>query len=134
MANSPSPLAGRVSISSDPDKSRRRPVRGNSLVPIIEETPPIGDELDMVPSTEEGALPREMLAAAHLLATSAEEASRDNACAQTVQLWLRWNAAFEQITAQMHEPGQNFSELQDMLDQLDQLRSKAVALSEDLID
>jgi hypothetical protein len=50
-----------------------------------------------------------------------------------LQLWLSWNAAHTELTSCMFEVQHNSAMLEDLLDQVEQLRLKAVKLSEQLI-
>ena len=48
-------------------------------------------------------------------------------------LWLQWNQAHEQITRTLFDSGKPDQQLEDLMDQLDRMRKKAVSLSEGLI-
>lgn len=58
---------------------------------------------------------------------------RDLRAKQALTLWLRWNAAYEQTTARMFQPGANIDSLQQVMDEMDELRRQAIALSRDLL-
>ena len=55
---------------------------------------------------------------------------------QSVELWMKWHTAHERLTAAMfacrHEPAQQAEVMQEM-DQLDQLRWRAVEISQELL-
>jgi len=53
---------------------------------------------------------------------------------EALVLWLRWNQAYEHVTEQMFQAGQNPAQLQDIMDQMDDLRREAVAQSQQLLD
>jgi len=61
-------------------------------------------------------------------ATDSEPAWRD-----ALQLWLRWNTAHTELTSRMFEVQHNSAMMEDLLDQVEQLRLQAVKLSEQLI-
>lgn len=63
-------------------------------------------------------------------AQSQEHAARVR---QALTLWLRWNAAYEQTTARMFQPGASIDSLQQIMDEMDALRRQAVELSRELI-
>lgn len=48
--------------------------------------------------------------------------------------WLRWNEAYENVTAIMYDKRQNPEQLEQLMDQMDALRRRAVELSEQLLD
>ena len=50
-----------------------------------------------------------------------------------IELWLRWNTAQEKVTAFMFSHGHDRQQVEDLLDQVEQLRHRAVKLSEQLI-
>lgn len=52
---------------------------------------------------------------------------------QALTLWLRWNAAYEQTTSRMFQPGANLDALQQIMDDVDTLRRQAVEMSRDLL-
>ncbi len=52
---------------------------------------------------------------------------------EALMLWLSWNSTHEKLTARMCKPGQNQDKLEVLMDELDQLRSRAIALSEKLM-
>ena len=49
-------------------------------------------------------------------------------------MWLRWNEAQELATARMFSAGRRVESIEDLLDQIDQLRHAAVSLSRELLD
>ena len=53
---------------------------------------------------------------------------------KALSLWLQWNEAYEKVTACMAQLGdENAHRLEDMLDQLDQMRLRAAKLSAKLV-
>jgi hypothetical protein len=53
---------------------------------------------------------------------------------EALVLWLRWNRAYEQLTARMFNSHRDPDQLQAILDDADQLRSEAMARSHELLD
>lgn len=53
---------------------------------------------------------------------------------EALVLWLRWNQAYEHVTEQMFQAGQDPARLQQLMDQMDDLRREAVAQSQQLLD
>ena len=53
---------------------------------------------------------------------------------EALALWLKWNDVFEKATAAMFERRLNLQQLHDSMDQADELRRKAVQLSQELLD
>lgn len=53
---------------------------------------------------------------------------------EALVLWLRWNQAYEHVTERMFQSGQNPARLQEMMDQMDDLRREAVVQSQQLLD
>ena len=49
-------------------------------------------------------------------------------------LWLRWNNAYERVTAAIYDSRQDPCEQEELMDQMDQLRQQAVAMSHELLD
>jgi hypothetical protein len=62
-----------------------------------------------------------------------EEADMPNRCAEVLRLWLEWNEAYDTITERLFQVGNDRRRQEDLLDQLDALRRKAVKMSEDLL-
>jgi hypothetical protein len=60
-------------------------------------------------------------------------ADTDPAWRDALQLWLRWNTAHTELTSRMFEVQHNSAMMEDLLDQVEQLRLEAVKLSEQLI-
>ncbi|MCE9543944.1 MAG: hypothetical protein K8T25_00235 [Planctomycetia bacterium] len=52
---------------------------------------------------------------------------------EAVMLWLSWNSTYEKLTAKMCKPGQDQAKLEILMDEMDQLRKRAIELSEKLI-
>jgi len=52
---------------------------------------------------------------------------------EALMLWLSWNSTYEKLTAKMCKSGQNQEKLERMMDELDELRSRALQLSEQII-
>jgi len=48
-------------------------------------------------------------------------------------LWLSWNSTYEKVTARMCKPGQDSAKLEAMMDEMDQLRKRAIELSEEVL-
>ena len=53
---------------------------------------------------------------------------------KALSMWLRWNDAHEEATTQMFSAGRRVELIEDVLDQIDQLRHEAVLLSRQLLD
>jgi methylphosphotriester-DNA--protein-cysteine methyltransferase len=53
---------------------------------------------------------------------------------ETLVLWLRWNQAYEHVAEQMLQAGHDSARLEQLMDQMDELRRKAVAQSHQLLD
>jgi hypothetical protein len=60
-------------------------------------------------------------------------ADTDPTWRDALQLWLRWNTAHAELTSRMFEVQNNSAMMEDLLDQVEQLRLQAVELSEQLI-
>ena len=67
--------------------------------------------------------------------TPANVALAQTACQMqaALRLWLEWNEAYEDLTAQMFQAGGDFAQMEALADQLDQLRQQAVAASRELL-
>jgi len=66
--------------------------------------------------------------------TAVSSRALDPVTDKALGLWLQWNEAYEKVTACMFQPGSgNDQQLEDMIDQLDQLRLRAVKLSAKLV-
>jgi hypothetical protein len=78
--------------------------------------------------------------AAHHFENSQAEASEigqqgaDAEWNEALMLWLSWNSTYEKVTAKMCKPGQNATKLERMMDEMDQLRSRAIETTERLLD
>jgi len=55
-------------------------------------------------------------------------------CHEALLLWLRWNDAHQQVSRLIYDAGEDASRIEQILDQLDQLRLKAVQASQELLD
>ena len=53
---------------------------------------------------------------------------------EALMLWLSWNSTYEKVTAKMCKPGQNATKLERLMDEMDQLRSRAIATTERLLE
>lgn len=53
---------------------------------------------------------------------------------EVVQLWLQWNTAYEQITERLYQHGRDPRRIEDLMDQMDQVRRQAVRQSRELVD
>jgi len=53
--------------------------------------------------------------------------------AEALNLWLRWNAIYENVTTAMFEQRLSQSQLQESMDLADQLRQKAVELTQQIV-
>ena len=49
---------------------------------------------------------------------------------EALMLWLSWNSTYEKLTQQMFKGSERTDRLEAMMDELDQLRTRAVALSD----
>ncbi len=52
---------------------------------------------------------------------------------EALELWLRWNSMYERVTEVAYDGRENQQHLEDLMDQMDQIRLRAVDLSADLI-
>jgi hypothetical protein len=52
---------------------------------------------------------------------------------EILNLWLRWNAVYENVTAAMFERRLSQQELQESMDLADQLRQKAIQATQELL-
>jgi hypothetical protein len=52
---------------------------------------------------------------------------------EALVLWLSWNSTYEKLTKRMCKQGQSKDKIEAMMDELDELRGRALKLSEDLI-
>jgi len=52
---------------------------------------------------------------------------------KALRLWLNWNTTYDQVTARMFQPGHDRQQTEDLMDRLDELRRRAVDLSEHVI-
>ncbi|HUS40939.1 MAG: hypothetical protein WBF93_15070 [Pirellulales bacterium] len=59
--------------------------------------------------------------------------SQAEAVRNVLLLWMKWNAAHEQLSSKMFEVGHNGAMLEDLMDHVDQLRREAVLISEQLM-
>ena len=50
-----------------------------------------------------------------------------------VRLWLQWNTAYERVTEGLYQFGHDPCRLEDLVDQMDQVRRRAVRLSRELL-
>ena len=48
--------------------------------------------------------------------------------------WLRWNEAYEHVNATMFDKRHSPEQLEHLMDQMDQLRRRAIGLSHELLD
>ena len=53
---------------------------------------------------------------------------------EALMLWLSWNSTYEKVTAKMCKPGQNATKLERLMDEMDQLRSRAIETTERLLE
>lgn len=53
---------------------------------------------------------------------------------EAVGLWLKWNLAYEQVTERLFALGQDQRRLEEVMDQMDQVRMRAVSLSRQLVE
>ena len=53
---------------------------------------------------------------------------------EAVGLWLNWNLAYEQVTERLFALGQDQGKLEEVMDQMDQVRLRAVRLSQQLVE
>jgi hypothetical protein len=50
-----------------------------------------------------------------------------------VRLWLQWNTAYERVVQGLYQHGHDPCRLEDLMDQMDQVRRRAVRLSRELL-
>ncbi|NIL99334.1 MAG: hypothetical protein GTO53_14635 [Planctomycetales bacterium] len=63
----------------------------------------------------------------------AEVAQQASEWQEALMLWLSWNSTYEKLTAKMCKEGQNQEKLERLMDELDELRSRALQISEQII-
>jgi hypothetical protein len=61
------------------------------------------------------------------------DADQPLAWRETLELWLKWNKAHQQVTSKLFQDANRNQNVEDMMDQLDRMRRQAVAMSEQLI-
>jgi hypothetical protein len=64
-------------------------------------------------------------------AAESEEDARYN---RAISMWLKWSAAYEEVSGRMFKEGEDTAKLEALLDEMDQLRLEAVELSEGLLN
>ncbi|REJ68157.1 MAG: hypothetical protein DWQ31_08460 [Planctomycetota bacterium] len=62
-----------------------------------------------------------------------EKTADDLAWQEALMLWLSWNRAYERLTAKMCRAGQDQEKLEQLMDEMDQLRVQAIDRSEALL-
>ena len=67
------------------------------------------------------------------IARDAESAPPRGEFEHAIGLWLRWNDAYERLTARMFDARQDQAQLESLLDSLDRLRQEAIAASRKLL-
>ena len=53
---------------------------------------------------------------------------------EALHLWLRWNNAYERVTVAMTKPGGSQRQIEELMDQMDVLRRRAIELSQEIVD
>lgn len=61
------------------------------------------------------------------------EADSDAEWNEALMLWLSWNSTYEKVTAKMCKQGQDSGKLERLMDEMDQLRSRAIETTERLL-
>jgi hypothetical protein len=56
-----------------------------------------------------------------------------NSYREALSMWLAWNRAYEQLTARMFDSRHDPAALQELMDQADELRRRAIERSEGLL-
>lgn len=64
---------------------------------------------------------------------SGETEARIPEWSEALMLWLSWNSTYEKLTARMCKPGQDSRKIEALMDEMDQLRSRAIQVSEGLL-
>ena len=67
-------------------------------------------------------------------ADHAPESEEDAKYNRAISMWLKWSAAYEEVSGRMFEDGEDTAKLEALLDEMDQLRLEAVELSEGLLN
>lgn len=67
------------------------------------------------------------------LRVDSSHADEQKAWQEAVMLWLSWNSTYEKLTAKMYRPGTDQRKIEALMDEMDQLRTRAIDLSEELI-
>ena len=62
------------------------------------------------------------------------EASQGERYQDALLLWLRWNNAYERVTATLYDARHDPRKQEQLLDEMDQLRQQAVDFSRELLD
>jgi hypothetical protein len=61
------------------------------------------------------------------------EGASDAEWNEALMLWLSWNSTYEKVTAKMCKQGQDSGKLERLMDEMDQLRSRAIETTERLL-
>jgi hypothetical protein len=91
---------------------------------------PSGVSATMVPVVADvNARPTPPVVATMSTALSAAPTSSELAAHKAVRLWLRWNDAYEKVSACLYAAGPDPRRVEELSDELDQLRRQAIRLS-----
>ena len=58
----------------------------------------------------------------------------DSRLRQALALWMQWNEAYERATSRMFDVGANPAQLEAVMDQMDEVRRRAVELTQRVLD
>jgi hypothetical protein len=73
------------------------------------------------------------LSAACSASSAAPQDARQALAEEALAAWLCWNTIYEQVTAAMFDQRSNLQQMQETLDLADELRRKAVSLTQKLL-
>lgn len=116
----------------DPPAVAGRPVRGASAPTVAPCASPETVSPETLSTLSRGPSPS-LPASGDLSTEAAEPRLSMAAWREALRLWLTWNRAHEQATARLFKLGEDPRQVEATLDQLDQLRAQAIALSEQVL-
>lgn len=64
---------------------------------------------------------------------SVKMSNDDRRCREALRLWLSWNAEHDRLTESLFQEREQAARLEELLDTLDILRTKAVTLSQEVL-
>lgn len=89
---------------------------------------PVWTQLRLSGESDDLVLPQEVPTG-----TAVEGGSLGNEIETTLEMWLQWNEAYQDLTQRMYEDRTDFHQLEMLADQLDEMRLKAVEKTRKLL-